>query len=354
MGILYPFCKGLDIPQCVGFAYIHVSGAVQSLIAVVMQKFPRFFHSKKYNYCFWETAAKEETMKENERPQTTDRKLLRLSLTLNVLLLLAAVVFVYHKRDKIMEKFKSTTATPTVVELSKFNNTPLRVENDSVMFPGATRTLTMLFLGNSITRHAPIDEMPCRIERGMAATTPDKDYVHQLVHIIAKNHKLNVLYSVANIAEFERTFFMCPFSMRKLDSAVAKRPDILVVQIGENVLDDNLKDPEKFEREYIRLLGNFPDSKRILTLPFWPNKQKQYAITEVAIKSNSSLADISHLGAGTDPMNFASSQQKFNMPGVGGHPGNVGMRRIADCLYAEINAFLRMRAAGASPKTSGS
>ena len=201
-------------------------------------------------------------------------------------------------------------------------------------------TLTILFLGNSITRHGMIEDFqPCMEARGMMATTPDKDYVHQLVSIIAQNKKVNVNYSVANIADFERSFTKHPFNMRKLDDAEIKQPDILIVQIGENVSEKDIKDPKKFEEEYVRLLSNFPHAKRIITLPFWPNKQKEYAITNVAICSSSYLVDLSHLGNGADLENFAKSFRKYETPGVGEHPGDVGMKHIADCLYATINAI---------------
>lgn len=183
--------------------------------------------------------------------------------------------------------------------------------------------------------------LPCDTARGMMATSPKKDYVHQLILMIANNYKVNVKYSVVNIAEkFERDFNSKSISLNILNGAKVLHPDILIVQIGENVSEKIIKNPEKFEKEYLRLLSNFPNSKRIITLPFWPSKQKQYAITEVAIKSNSYLVDISHLGAGTDSQNFASSQKKYKKPGVGSHPGDIGMKHIAECYYATINAIL--------------
>ena len=38
--------------------------------------------------------------------------------------------------------------------------------------------------------------------------------------------------------------------------------------------------------------------------------------------------------------NFAESQKKYKTPGVGVHPGNIGMKHIAECYYAIINAIL--------------
>ena len=127
--------------------------------------------------------------------------------------------------------------------------------------------------------------------------------------------------------------------MSKLDLAENKRPDYLFVQIGENVAKTDIKDTKKYEEEYMKLLALFPNSKRIITIPFWPDKDKEYATTNVAIMSNSYLVDISHLGDGTDVMNFSSSYKDYKTPGVGAHPGDYGMANIAKCFYAVFNAI---------------
>lgn len=250
-------------------------------------------------------------------------------------------MYAIHKRNVIIDKLTNLGAkSPTEEALSKFNNEPLQVLNDSLMINGADSTVTILFLGNSLTYTGVPDEEQNKTKRGLTSTEPSKDYVHQLVSHISEGNRVNVKYSVTNIAEFERTFTAHPFSMNKLKNALCKKPTFLIVQIGENVSEEDIKNPAKFENEYQSLLKLFPNSKLIVTLPFWPSKQKQYAVTNIAIKSKSYLVDISHLDDGTDSQNFASSHRKYSKPGVGEHPGDVGMRHIADCYYATINAIL--------------
>ena len=157
--------------------------------------------------------------------------------------------------------------------------------------------------------------------------------------MIANNSKVNVKYSILNISQFERTFTKYSFEMDKLALAENKQPDFLFVQIGENVAKEDIMDPHKYEEEYTKLLALFPNSKRIITIPFWPSKEKEYATTNIAIKSKSYLVDISHLGDGTDIMNFSSSYKDYKMPGVGSHPGDYGMANIANCIYAVFNAI---------------
>lgn len=268
-------------------------------------------------------------------------KLLLFSIILNAFLIVVGGSLVFYKRERIMEKFQTFLGryeTPTEKALASFNNDPLEAVNDSLMI-GADSTITCLFLGNSLTYTGVPEEEADKEKRGLTSTQKEKDYVHVLIRMISDQKKVNIKFSLLNIAQFERTFTKYSFEMGKLSLAENKQPDFLFVQIGENVAKDDIADSERFEEEYMKLLSLFPKSKRIITIPFWPEKEKQYAVTNVAIKSDSYLVDISHLGAGTDKKNFASSYKEYAMPGVGAHPGDYGMANIARCLYATFNVI---------------
>ena len=273
--------------------------------------------------------------------KVTKKRILVASLGLNVLLIICICGTAFHYRGKIVEEVQKVLGqykSPSAEALAQFNDKPLEAVNDSLMV-GADSTITCLFLGNSLTYHAVIDEEPAEGKRGLTATSIEKDYVHVLLKTISEEHNVNIKYSILNIAQFERTFTKHSFKMSKLSLAENKQPDYLFVQIGENVVKDDIIDAQKYEDEYIKLLALFPNSKRIITIPFWPDKNKEYATTNIAIKSQSYLVDISHLGNGTDPLNFSSSYKDYKMPGVGAHPGDYGMANIANCLYAVFNAI---------------
>ena len=280
---------------------------------------------------------------ENKRKDMKKEKVLSLSIALNVILLVAAGSVAIHKRETIVQKVQALFGayqSPKESELANFNNEPLEAINDSLMI-NADSTITCLFLGNSLTYTGVPDEETDKEKRGLTSTNKQKDYVHVLLNKLSTNNHLNIKYSLLNIAQFERTFTEHSFTMEKLKLATNQQPDFLIVQIGENVAKSDIEDSKKFETEYVKLLSLFPNSKRIITLPFWPSKEKEYVITNVAIKSNSFLVDISHLGDGTDKNNFASSYRKYAQPGVGSHPGDYGMEKIADCIYATFNAILK-------------
>ena len=89
---------------------------------------------------------------------------------------------------------------------------------------------------------------------------------------------------------------------------------------------------------YCELIEGFKNSKRVVCIPFWPVKEKINIITDVAFSTGSRICDLSHLGSGIDPENFASSYKKYRKPGVGAHPGDIGMDRIAKnilCVLSE-------------------
>ena len=271
----------------------------------------------------------------------TKNRILVASLVLNALLIICICGAAFHYRGKIMEKAQKVLGlykSPSEEDLAHFNNEPLEAVNDSLMV-GSDSTITCLFLGNSLTYCGVAEEEPDKTKRGLTSTSVDKDYVHVLIKMIAEEHHVNIRYSILNIAQFERTFTKHSFEMGKLALAENKQPDYLFVQIGENVAKDDIIDAKKYEDEYTKLLALFPNSKRIITIPFWPDKNKEYATTNIAIKSQSYLVDISHLGNGTDPLNFSSSYKDYKMPGVGSHPGDYGMANIANCLYAVFKAI---------------
>ena len=264
-----------------------------------------------------------------------------LSIAINCLGFTFAVFFAYQRRTVIMKELGSMlgiSSIPYERELALFNNDPLEAQNEFLDI-GVDTTVTFLFLGNSITYTDASEEDVNKEKRGLASTSKENDYVHRLVQLIANNDSVNVDYSIINIADFERGFISQSFSSSKLLNAKNQKPQYLVVQIGENVAEDDLADSKKYELEYLKLLSFFPNSKKIITIPFWPSKEKEYITTRIAIKGKALLVDLSHLGNGTDVNNFAYSQMDYRNRGVGLHPGDYAMKNIADMIYAGYNAI---------------
>ena len=120
------------------------------------------------------------------------------------------------------------------------------------------------------------------------------------------------------------------------------KSEIIIFQIGENVITETLNSKEEiFLEQYIKLINYCDGKEAIVCLPFWPVREKIQIITEIAIKSGSFLVDLSHIGSGIEPLNFAKSEKKYDNPGVGMHPGDYGMNNIAKILYLTVNKIIK-------------
>ena len=69
---------------------------------------------------------------------------------------------------------------------------------------------------------------------------------------------------------------------------------------------------------------------------FWPDPTKDAVMKQAADAVGSVFVDIGSLGQ--DPSNAARSERSFTHGGVAGHPGDKGMKAIADALLKAITA----------------
>ena len=228
--------------------------------------------------------------------------------------------------------------------LKTFNNDVDKdVLNDTLIINQDAETVEFLFLGNSLTYTGVPEEEPDKMRRGLTSTKIENDYVHRLVSLYAEKHNVNVKFSAVNIANFERGFVEKDFSKDSADSLSlryvhVKNPDFVIFQIGENVRQEDIsKNGALFFERYCALVNGFENARKIVCLPFWPDKEKINVITEVALATDSMICDLSHLGSGLDPDNFASSYKKYKQPGVGSHPGDTGMDRIAKNIFSVLS-----------------
>ena len=275
-------------------------------------------------------------------------KVLVISLLLNVVFLLLFSFAAYYKRDAIAYKIHDVFNKVEVnkVEVSEnvlltFNQEPYNSINGEVN-KKYDKTIGILFLGNSLTLcGVPEEESDRQHERGLTSTSMEKDYVHLLINKISEEKHVNIKYSIINIADFERNFSRVSFKYAQLQNATVQKPDFVIFQIGENISKEDIsKNGYLFEKKYSELISNFSSSKKIVCLPFWPDTDKINHITNVAVANESYIVDLSHLGNGTDLLNFASSYKKYKQPGVGQHPGDYGMMNISNNIFSVFNACI--------------
>jgi len=189
--------------------------------------------------------------------------------------------------------------------------------NDSV----AIEHKKIVFVGNSITKHAPKESIGWNGDHGMAATIPENDYVHLL------SSRLNADFDLVNIAEWERNPTFLDWS--KFDDVILFEPDLIVINLGENMV--NSKRPVEHMIDDITELYLFLQSQTsaevVIVNSFWDRGVVNESFFNFATNENLTFVDISDLAT---PDNMALDHWH---EGVAAHPNDKGHAAIADRIF---------------------
>jgi len=187
-------------------------------------------------------------------------------------------------------------------------------------------TYNVYFLGNSITLHAPNQELGWFGNWGMAATSEENDYVHKLIKKMKNEYEdyLRINYWIKNIGYWERDFFS------ELDSFEINEIDLLIIRLGENVNEEyaiNNNYYEALDGLIKRYKGE--KTKVIVTDNYWPSIYKDNIQKEVALNNDYYFVQINDLSS--NPENSALGQ--FENVAVSSHPSDTGMENIAQRIF---------------------
>lgn len=194
----------------------------------------------------------------------------------------------------------------------------------------------VLFLGNSITLHGPNKGIGWEGNWGMAASSLDKDYVHLVTAGLTANGA-GPKTMIKNIAAFEReysSFDLVPV----FKETEAFKADLIIVAVGENV--PGLKsetEQSAFKDAIVKLIKGVktPECKKVIVRSsFWANAAKDTALRQACEETGGTWVDISTLGK--DEKNYARSERSFQHDGVAAHPGDCGMKAIADAMLTML------------------
>jgi hypothetical protein len=199
--------------------------------------------------------------------------------------------------------------------------------------PRLTDVRKVLFLGNSITRHPPSEAIGWNGDWGMAASAPDKDYVHLVAATLAGRSGKPPEVLALNIAEFERNASAYNIES-KLKDALAFDADLVILAIGENVPQfESRQSGEEFESAVLKLLSRLQSGRDRIVLVrgcFRPNQSTDDCLLKASRAVGVPFIEIGRLGGDAD--NAARSERPIKHEGVAGHPGDRGMRAIADAI----------------------
>ncbi len=190
----------------------------------------------------------------------------------------------------------------------------------------------MMVIGNSIMSHGPAPDLGWTNFNGMAASAPEKDYVHLLT---AKLNSLRdgVQTRMVSGGTFERQFGQAGYSVTEFLTPLQEfKPDIIFVRIGENmdegaVQANNLAGNLRLLFDYLKQNAGGP-VQIICSTSVWNRPQADAVIRQVAAEKSIPLADLkSMVGV---PSYFAS---QYANAGVAAHPNDAGMQRITDIIW---------------------
>lgn len=194
----------------------------------------------------------------------------------------------------------------------------------------------ILFVGNSITRHAPKKEIGWTYDWGMAASCKEKDYVHVTKEMILKKAP-DSTFCICQAADWEKVYTEGEKRLESFKAAREFNADIIVMRLIENCQSKTF-DKEVFIREYNKLLSYLTlnvNAKLIITSSFWIHPGDE-ALSEIAKHINADFVYLGDLGEEAS----MRADGLFEHEGVAAHPGDNGMEEIAKRIFAKMEKLL--------------
>lgn len=199
-----------------------------------------------------------------------------------------------------------------------------------------THQRKIMFVGNSITMHGIAQSIGWNGCYGMAASSEDNDYVHVLMNKV-RNHNPNTSYCICQVCEWESDYRNGESVYHLYQTAQDFDADIIVMRAIENCSTQDF-DASVFEKEYDKLINFLNPSglaKVILTTGFWKHPGDDI-IREYSKENNLPLVELGDLGE-DDKMKAIG---KFEHEGVANHPGDLGMKTIAERIFDKVKDVL--------------
>lgn len=187
----------------------------------------------------------------------------------------------------------------------------------------------VVVLGNSITRHPPLAAIGWNHNWGMAASAPEKDYLHILTRRFQQENP-SIEIKSQNIAEWENTYWR--YDLHRLDTIRASNPDLVLIRLGENVKGDSLVQ-HGFARQFVEMLRHVAtDSTRIIVAAsWWPGNPATTELERICKERGIEFVAMNQLFV---PANTAIGQ--YQNSGVASHPNDAGMQAIADLIWQKL------------------
>lgn len=217
-------------------------------------------------------------------------------------------------------------------EIKELNNSS-KVEYSDTAF-------NYLALGNSITLHGGADYWWNEI--GMAASSEEKDYVH-LISSHLKSLYGELCMNVMNYSVWEMQTADRAETYQLIETYLDKRLDLVTIQLSENVNDMTTFEAD-FEEliRYVRKCA--PNAQIIIIDDFWSSDDKSLLKEKAANNTGADFVSLDSIkgkkeyqcGMNTTVYDAEGKAHIVNHDGVAIHPGDKGMKYIADSVISAL------------------
>lgn len=190
----------------------------------------------------------------------------------------------------------------------------------------------ILFIGNSITRHGPRPSIGWTNDFGMAASSIDRDYVHQTAKMVRESFP-TASFALSNVAgSLERKFQKGMEIEKDFGWMRGWKPDAVIFFFGANVPKDYDKNPDGGFGKAVEALRNYLDNggktKFLISEGFYVRPVLDAEKKAVAERHGDTFVKMGDISARNDV------RGRFN------HPSDNGMRLIAERFWSELKPVL--------------
>ena len=202
------------------------------------------------------------------------------------------------------------------------------------IFRAENEKLKIGIVGNSILCHGVLESIGWHNEWGMAASCEEKDFFHLVMNDFRQKYP-DTSFIRIQAAEWERNYWQKPEEYPDMLKALYDfDADIIVFRVSENCPPEQM-DNHSFEEGFNTLCEYFSRGgkcKLLITDTFWYNPWTASGVEAVAKKFCGEMIKISDLGERDDMKAIGL----FEHHGVAHHPGDLGMRTIADRILERL------------------
>ena len=176
----------------------------------------------------------------------------------------------------------------------------------------------------------------------MAASDSAHDYFHLVVDFLEKNHE-KIMAKATNFAVWEAQGHDRDETLEFLDPYLDSKLSLITIQLAENA-----SDLVTYETDYISLIeyikNKSPNAKILVVGDFWTRKNRNELKRNAAQKTGVEFVSLDgitdnkefYCGVGTVVYDDTGKEHIVEHQGVANHPGDKGMKAIAERIIKTL------------------